>query len=851
MTNVTSRFRPVPALSGRLFKQKRGRNLIAVLAIFLTAMMFTALCTLTGSMAENLTQMAFRQTGSDAEASIRGLTEEEADLIASHPDVEAVGKSIVLGILENSDLRGRQVELRWADKTYASHAFSFPTTGRMPETADEIALDTLTLDRLGIPHTLGAEVEIQWQKDPADPALTVSRLTLCGYWEGNLSSYSSMAWVGREYADEMTGGVLSQDESDTLGLLMAQVILPESRDIEGEMDRILSDLGLALPYSVNLAYSPEMGAMAAQESLPMAVGMVLVFIAGCLIIYNIFQISVASDIRLYGQLKTVGMTGKQLRRLIYGEALILCAASIPLGLLAGWGLGALLVPVLLGMAEGEMSVSVSPLIFIGAALLSAATVFASCLRPARLAGKVSPIEAMRTADAVVPGARARRRPLRQDGSLLSMAARNLGRNKKRTATVVGSLTLALVLLGVFYAQNAAFDIEKYLSDLTIADFTLSDPSNTDYAGGYDPEGDALTEGLAAEAGSLPYLEAVGRQYTAETDWQMDENTREKVAAFYDARRLAEWESYDAAGAEACRAAIQTGEAAAIVHGLSGIPLDTITGGEYLLEGAFDPEAFAGGGYILAVGPAVDPEAEYPVLPVPDVGSEVTLNGETFTVMAVVYPLNPVMELPREAGSDGKFPITFILPEEQFRALWPEYTMRQLFVNVGDEGLEEAESRFAGYADETGAALTSRRTMAEQYEAETRSSAVMGSAVSAVIALVGVLNFVNSMATSILTRKREFAVMQSIGMTGRQLRRMLACEGLLYAGLTLAASCLITIPAVGIGVRAMVSGGFTTFRFTLLPLAACTPVLLILAVAVPWLCLRNVEKRSVVERLRTE
>ena len=94
-------------------------------------------------------------------------------------------------------------------------------------------------------------------------------------------------------------------------------------------------------------------------------------------------------------------------------------------------------------------------------------------------------------------------------------------------------------------------------------------------------------------------------------------------------------------------------------------------------------------------------------------------------------------------------------------------------------------------------------------------------------------------------------MQSIGMTGRQLRQMLACEGLLYAGLTLAASYLITIPSVGIGVRAMVSGGFTTFRFTLLPLAACTPVLLILAVAVPWLCLRNVEKRSVVERLRTE
>ena len=81
--------------------------------------------------------------------------------------------------------------------------------------------------------------------------------------------------------------------------------------------------------------------------------------------------------------------------------------------------------------------------------------------------------------------------------------------------------------------------------------------------------------------------------------------------------------------------------------------------------------------------------------------------------------------------------------------------------------------------------------------------------------------------------------------------MLVCEGLYYAAITLAASYLVSAAAVGIGVRAMVDGGFTTFHFTLLPLMICTPVLLIFAVLIPYLCFKNLEKESIVERLRME
>ena len=95
------------------------------------------------------------------------------------------------------------------------------------------------------------------------------------------------------------------------------------------------------------------------------------------------------------------------------------------------------------------------------------------------------------------------------------------------------------------------------------------------------------------------------------------------------------------------------------------------------------------------------------------------------------------------------------------------------------------------------------------------------------------------------------MIQSVGMTKKQLCRMLVYEGLFYAVITLAASFIVSALSVGILIRAMVSGGFSTFHFTLLPLGVCAPLLLLFAVLIPCLCFRNLEKQSIVERLRME
>lgn len=593
-----------------------------------------------------------------------------------------------------------------------------------------------------------------------------------------------------------------------------------------------------------------MGATAFQETLPMYFGMVLVLISGYLIIYNIFQICVTADIQFYGKLKALGTTKRQIKRLIFGQSNRLCLIGIPLGLLLGWLLGMVLVPAFVGVLDGDASTSVNPVIFVGSAAFTWLTVLISCLRPARLASKVSPLEAMRTSD-IDGGNNHKTRKKTKETTIPRMAWANLGRNRKRTAIVICSLTLGFVLLSSFYAKNAAFDIEKYLGNLIISDFELSDVTSENYIGGYDPQGTTLNPVLLKNVETLNGIEETGHLYSHQFKWEMDDSTLENFQGFYTPDLLDDIASYDPSSKKSFQTVLDSKEISTTIFGMDGIPLEVITQQQYLMEGTFDKNKFSSGEYILAIAPAVELDNTYPLLPVPSVDSTVVLEGKEYTVMAVVYPLMPISDGASENGLADSFEMQFILPTHTFQQNWPDNTLRKFYIDFKDNRIEEAQKWFDNYTKTVNTSLpvSSRQSLITQYEAETRSAAVMGNTISVVIALVGILNFINSMVTAILSRKREFAMLQSIGMTKRQLRNMLICEGLYYAALTFLASFLISTLAVGIVIRAMVSGGFTTFHFTLLPLIICTPILLVFAILIPYICFKNLEKQSIVERLR--
>lgn len=835
----------IRTLTNRSFKKSKGRNLVAILAIILTTMMFTTLFTLAQSMEQNMTEMYLRQSGTMAHTSCKQINDAQIEQIADYPEVESYGKSIVVGLAENDKLSGRQVEIRYANDQYAKDSFAYPITGSMPQSKDEIALDTLTLERLGIPLELGQQVTLEWRRDLFSSEITSSTFTLCGWWEGNMSVYASMAWVSEAFALEACEGIVVPEEGQICGLRMMGVNFADSENIEWQMEDILVDSGLSeLEFDTNMAYTAEMKYSIQMENLPMYIGMIFVFFAGYLIIFNVFQISVASDIQFYGKLKTLGMPKRQIKKIIYGQGNRLSLLGIPAGLMIGYLLGIVLVPALIATKDFTPTVSANPVIFVGSALFAYITVIVSCLLPAGLAGKISPMEALRYTDAD-SSVKHKVKKTKKGASLAGMAWANLWRNKKRTVMVICSLTLGLVLMSFFYAKNASFDVEKYLMDLVVADFQIDDATN-ELASGYDPQNQTISSELITDIFMLEGSKENGHLYSREVAMTLSEQACNNLRNFYTQDRLEEFASYDPsfpAWKEVYDSALSGDAVPVTVYGADGLILDAATSDNYILDGVYDAEKFASGKYVLAIG--VDTESQ-DNLPTYSVGETLEIEGNVFTVMAVLRPLYPMVE-----GTSPVFDLPIVMPADVYTELWPDSNLRKFYFNVTDDMMEYASNLLTEYQQNVaiGMNVTSRQTMIEQYEAETRSSAVMGYAISIIVALVGILNFVNSMVTAIISRKKEFAMMQSVGMTKRQLRMMLIYEGIYYAGMTLVISYILGSITVGVIVPTMVAGGFSTFHFTLLPLAICTPVLIAFAVVIPYFCFKNLEKQSIVERLR--
>ena len=302
----------IRTLTNRSFKANKTRNLIAVFAIVLTTVMFTSLFVLSQSMVENMRNMNFQQAGYNSHLSSNTMTDADMEKIVAHEAVRDYGKSTIIGVAENKELTGRQVETVMLMKTMPVPAFPILQQEPCRCRKMRLLLDTITLDKMGLPYELGQEITLEWRKDLTSDEYTTSTFVLSGYWDGNSAAMASMAWVSEAFVQIQCAGIDQEAQlanGQVFGTVMLHLDLYSDSDLEGVAEQILADTGLSdVSLSPNAAYDATMNQNIIREVLPMAICMILVFASGYLIIYNIFQISVASDIRFYGRLKTLGTT---------------------------------------------------------------------------------------------------------------------------------------------------------------------------------------------------------------------------------------------------------------------------------------------------------------------------------------------------------------------------------------------------------------------------------------------------------------------------------------------------------------------------------------------------------------
>ena len=375
--------------------------------------------------------------------------------------------------------------MSFADANEAHWMFCDPVEGSLPqEGTDQAATDTHVLELLGIKPEIGAEFTLTFDVDGHE---TTQTFTLCGWWEYDEAIVANHVLIPESRVNEVLAevGVNPDNPDDGMtGRWNLDVMLKSgSRHIERDLNQILENYGYQsenagdnyIDTGVNWGYT---GARMSDLVDPMTViaiaGVILLIVfTGYLIIYNVFQISVAGDIRFYGLLKTIGTTPRQLRRIIRLQALALSAVGIPIGLVLGWLIGGQLTPVIVARLNGIMPMtSVSPWIFAISAAFALLTVLISCRKPGRMAARVSPVEAVRYTEGSSEKARAKGRKARKV-SPFTMAWANLGRSKGKTVVTVLSLSLAVVLLTVTVNFAGGFDMDKYVSNFTASDFIVA------------------------------------------------------------------------------------------------------------------------------------------------------------------------------------------------------------------------------------------------------------------------------------------------------------------------------------------------------------------------------------------
>lgn len=824
-------------------KAKRKKNLITVFAIMLTTIMFTVLFMIAGAMNKSFQEATMREVGAKTMAEVKYILPEDYERLSGDSVVENPSYRIIVGQAENEELLKVNTEINYAEEENAESMFCHLEAGTMPKERLEIATSTLVLDALGLPYKLGETVTLTFS---VDEKKITENFILSGYWKGDIVAMAQQCLVSKIYYNEIAPTPeVSFYQSDGIhyaGYWMMDFDYSNSWDIEGKTVALLERNGYdsnVIDYGVNWAYTTS--SVDTETLVFIIFALCLIFISGYLIIYNIFALNVAGDIQSYGLLKTIGMTEKQLKKLVHRQAVILSLAGIPCGLVFGAliGKGMFSVVVVNFVTNGVMEFSIHLALFAGAAVFSFFTVWMSSNKPCRLAAKVSPFEAVRYTDISYNGKRKEKKTRKV--TTFSFGWANIRRNPKKVVVVVLSLSLSMILLNSVYTLVSGFDFDQYVSSFLVGDALLTDET-VFRANAMIVDHSGITEDIQKELNNMEGIEGIHNVYFESTAIEMEDTIYENIIQFIDKNPEFSAPYYE----EEIDLIKESRLLDCDIYGIDEWGTEQLE----VYKGTFDWKKFKTGKYIL-INPCAS-EGEGSKNAFYNVGEKLELEFSDGTTDE--YEVMAIADIPYSMTC-RRFSFLntqVILPETEYLEHTEDKGALFSILTVSEEKNVSIYEDLKNYTDNIHKNLdiVTKQTYVKEFEEFVNMFWMVGGALSFVLALIGILNFINSVVTEILARKKEFAMMEVVGMTGMQMKCMLVWEGSIYIILIAIVSFVIggLFSSTILG-NALKDMWFLRCHFTVMPIVICIPVLILAACIIPVAAYEMMAKESVVERLR--
>ena len=830
----------IKTLSNNCLKANHTRNRIALLAIILTAVLFTTITTVFQGAQVTMKDQKLRTSGSKFMASIKYPAPEKVDGFLKDKAFTKVGAERALGLAQNEELKRIMASVTWMDETYAEGSYSVPEKGRMPEKEDEIACDSVVLELLGLPYETGTKLKLKYQVDGENRE---KEMTVCGIWKGRELEQNTNILVSETFVENNIEESKVTEGASVSGSYTIRGSFSDENNIEEMLNQVLEHAGYDpsaergeagfIIHHVNPAYhtSEDMGA---GTIAAIAAGVILVLLAGYLIIYNIFRISVIKDIRLYGQLKTIGTSPGQIQYMVRRQGMCLSLTGVPAGIVLGWLLGNALLPLVMSTSNYSDTSFIWPNPFVWAfsAAFTVLTVWISCRRPGKTAGKISPVEALRYQEQE-EGKKKQRKGKESRNRLLQMAFANLSRNKGKTILVVLSISLSIILLNSVLNAVGCFDKETYVEQRTISDFNVMNTQMERYTG--EEIDNIVSAEFAGQLEALPGVVDFSKTYCNEVPSEEIKTGTEGLARV-DTLNGKQLPSDTKNGIEPYR----------MVMGMNENALKRCK----LIEGELDYEKLRTGDYIITIGYLGDygefgyDRQEFHAGDT--IEAEVNGISKTYQIMAVVGASHSMLPDHSMGGYE-----MIGLAENVFLEYFPDNRgpIRCLF--DAEKGSFDSLNEYLAAQEDTQNIKTYTRLSMEAYFDEMMLSYTgVGVVLSLVFGIIGILNLLNVILTGAIARQGEFATMRSIGMTRKQLRRLFMAEGIFYAVFAGGAGILLSAVLSLTMVRGIMGAfWFAKYHFTIGPALLAAAACLIISSGIAYVIDLMWNKGSIVEKLR--
>jgi len=802
----------------------KSKNILIGIAIILTTLLLFVIPSIGKDMVE-VNFAVINKIYPTWHALYRNVDESTVMKLAAHHDVKTYGLRSDAGYM---NLEDATVSMMYMDRTGMELYKVKLKEGQLPQKENDIVVSKGILEALGQNGKIGDTITVPYQilKDDGLDYTKEKEFRICGFLADNESSkeqkqYTSLvseAFLKAEIPVEQVKyrfllqvngqkGNTTADYTETIQNIARQFGISED------------DMNINKEYLAANYVDP--------ATIPVIVGiMLIVVLAGIITIYSVYYVSMNQRVREFGKLKAIGATKRQLRQIVLREGMGVALFAIPIGLLIGTvavkvvllqfvehakDSNVLITEAYKVVAKGEVQLYYW-WIYLLAIAVTLCTVYLSLMKPMRMAAKVSEIEAMR-----YQGGSKRQKSSRKGYQFLNigrLTKRNLAENKKKsTITIVSMAVTGIFVMMVATVLSCANPMESAKSSI-VGQYEISpivesgNKEHPEYEWAEVQKNNPLNEGLKQQIEELDGVERV------------DVFTALKVSGGPFEEEI---------GSE-------------FINGVPEEYAEELKKG--ITEGNVTYEELKSGDKVILDRALLH---WYPDI---KVGDKLKLNihdgDNTFQKEIEVAAIG-------EYGTGLTNYNCLIMAKEGAEKLTINNSS-SYFQVIADKDYDEAlEASLQAIVD--GSGRLQMRTWKNEYDTWENAIQMTRGACYAfiiILAAISIMNLINTMINSVHVRKKELGMMQAIGMSDRQLMKMLQLEGIFYTVGTLIISIGVgSLAGYPLFLYAKRTGMFdiSTYHY---PVTAAIIIILTLFVIQMLLAIfiaKSVRKDSLIERIR--